>query len=61
MRSHLHGPVRSCSLRLMQHGSQTSPRGETIYREIDRGSLPALHVGRLLRIDPHVPPVVEAE
>jgi excisionase family DNA binding protein len=27
---------------------------DTIYREIDRGSLRALHVGgRLLRIDPH--------
>jgi hypothetical protein len=25
---------------------------DTIYREIDRGVLPALHVGRLLRIDP---------
>jgi len=26
---------------------------DTIYREIERGSLPALHVsGRLLRIDP---------
>jgi excisionase family DNA binding protein len=25
---------------------------ETIYREIDRGALPALHVGRQLRIDP---------
>ena len=25
---------------------------DTIYREIDRGELPALHVGRLLRIDP---------
>jgi excisionase family DNA binding protein len=25
---------------------------DTIYREIDRGILPALHVGRLLRIDP---------
>ena len=24
---------------------------DTIYREIERGSLPALHVGRLLRID----------
>jgi excisionase family DNA binding protein len=24
----------------------------TVYREIERGSLPALHVGRLLRIDP---------
>ncbi len=26
---------------------------DTIYREIDRGALRALHVGRLLRIDPH--------
>jgi excisionase family DNA binding protein len=26
---------------------------DTIYREIERGSLPALHVSRLLRIDPH--------
>ena len=26
---------------------------DTIYREIDRGVLPALHVGRLLRIDPY--------
>jgi excisionase family DNA binding protein len=25
---------------------------DTIYREIERGALPALHVGRLLRIDP---------
>jgi putative molybdopterin biosynthesis protein len=25
---------------------------ETIYREIDRGKLPARHVGRQLRIDP---------
>ena len=25
---------------------------ETIYREIDRGVLPAKHVGRQLRIDP---------
>jgi putative molybdopterin biosynthesis protein len=25
---------------------------ETIYREIDRGALPALHVGRQLRISP---------
>jgi len=25
---------------------------ETIYREIDRGELPARHVGRQLRIDP---------
>ena len=25
---------------------------DTIYREIDRGALPALHAGRLLRIDP---------
>jgi putative molybdopterin biosynthesis protein len=25
---------------------------ETIYREIDRGELPARHVGRRLRIDP---------
>jgi putative molybdopterin biosynthesis protein len=25
---------------------------ETVYREIDRGELPAIHVGRLLRIDP---------
>jgi excisionase family DNA binding protein len=25
---------------------------KTIYREIDRGELPAIHVGRLLRIDP---------
>jgi excisionase family DNA binding protein len=25
---------------------------DTIYREIDRGALRALHVGRLLRIDP---------
>ena len=25
---------------------------DTIYREIECGSLPALHVGRLLRIDP---------
>lgn len=25
---------------------------ETIYREIDRGTLPALHAGRQLRIDP---------
>jgi excisionase family DNA binding protein len=25
---------------------------DTIYREIDRGVLPAPHVGRLLRIDP---------
>ena len=25
---------------------------DTIYREIERGELPALHVGRLLRIDP---------
>jgi excisionase family DNA binding protein len=25
---------------------------EPIYREIERGTLPALHVGRLLRIDP---------
>jgi putative molybdopterin biosynthesis protein len=25
---------------------------DTIYREIDRGVLPALHVGRQLRIDP---------
>jgi excisionase family DNA binding protein len=25
---------------------------DTIYRAIDRGALPALHVGRLLRIDP---------
>jgi excisionase family DNA binding protein len=25
---------------------------DTIYREIDRGVLPVLHVGRLLRIDP---------
>jgi putative molybdopterin biosynthesis protein len=25
---------------------------DTIYREIDRGALPALHVGRQLRIDP---------
>lgn len=24
---------------------------DTIYREIERGALPALHVGRLLRID----------
>lgn len=30
---------------------------ETIYREIDRGALPALHVGRQLRIDPGVPVV----
>jgi excisionase family DNA binding protein len=26
---------------------------ETIYREIDRGTLPALHAGRQLRIDPY--------
>ncbi len=26
---------------------------DTIYREIDRGALRALHVGRLLRIDPY--------
>ena len=25
---------------------------KTIYREIDRGELPAVHVGRQLRIDP---------
>jgi putative molybdopterin biosynthesis protein len=25
---------------------------KTVYREIDRGALPALHVGRQLRIDP---------
>jgi putative molybdopterin biosynthesis protein len=25
---------------------------ETVYREIDRGELPAIHVGRQLRIDP---------
>ena len=25
---------------------------DTIYREIERGALPVLHVGRLLRIDP---------
>ncbi len=25
---------------------------DTIYREIERGTLPALHVGRLVRIDP---------
>jgi excisionase family DNA binding protein len=25
---------------------------DTIYREIERGTLPALHVGRLLRIHP---------
>jgi putative molybdopterin biosynthesis protein len=25
---------------------------DTIYREIDRGALPARHVGRQLRIDP---------
>jgi excisionase family DNA binding protein len=25
---------------------------DTIYREIERGTLPALHVRRLLRIDP---------
>lgn len=25
---------------------------DTTYREIERGALPALHVGRLLRIDP---------
>jgi excisionase family DNA binding protein len=25
---------------------------DTIYREIERGALPALHIGRLLRIDP---------
>jgi excisionase family DNA binding protein len=25
---------------------------ETVYREIDRGELPAVHVGRQLRIDP---------
>jgi excisionase family DNA binding protein len=25
---------------------------KTVYREIERGSLHALHVGRLLRIDP---------
>jgi excisionase family DNA binding protein len=25
---------------------------DTIYREIDRGTLPALHAGRQLRIDP---------
>jgi putative molybdopterin biosynthesis protein len=25
---------------------------KTVYREIDRGELPAIHVGRLLRIDP---------
>jgi excisionase family DNA binding protein len=25
---------------------------DTIYREIERRSFPALHVGRLLRIDP---------
>jgi len=25
---------------------------KTVYREIDRGELPALHVGRQLRIDP---------
>ena len=24
---------------------------KTVYREIERGALPALHVGRLLRID----------
>jgi excisionase family DNA binding protein len=27
---------------------------DTIYREIERGALRALHVGRLLRIDPDV-------
>ena len=26
---------------------------DTIYREIERGALRALHVGRLLRINPH--------
>jgi excisionase family DNA binding protein len=26
---------------------------DTIYREIDRGTLLALHAGRQLRIDPH--------
>jgi excisionase family DNA binding protein len=26
---------------------------DTIYREIDRGSLPVLHAGRQLRIDPY--------
>jgi putative molybdopterin biosynthesis protein len=25
---------------------------KTVYREIDRGELPAIHVGRQLRIDP---------
>jgi putative molybdopterin biosynthesis protein len=25
---------------------------KTVYREIDRGALPVLHVGRQLRIDP---------
>jgi putative molybdopterin biosynthesis protein len=25
---------------------------KTIYREVDRGALPALHVGRQIRIDP---------
>jgi excisionase family DNA binding protein len=25
---------------------------DTIYREIDRGTLPALHAGRQIRIDP---------
>jgi excisionase family DNA binding protein len=26
---------------------------DTIYREIERGTLPALHAGRQLRIDPY--------
>jgi excisionase family DNA binding protein len=26
---------------------------KTIYREVERGSLPALHAGRQLRIDPY--------
>ena len=25
---------------------------KTVYREIDRGELPAIHIGRQLRIDP---------
>jgi excisionase family DNA binding protein len=36
---------------------------DTIYREIERGALPALHVGRLLRIDPDTsgPTSIETE